>query len=105
RLRRLPLVPRDGARVVRGRADGGADERAVRKREGRPRGASRPRRAVHGRGRDADGSRWLADDRVPDAGGRAVLRGHVLPARAAAWSAELPADPGGGGGGLPGSPR
>ncbi len=36
RLRRLPLVPCDGARVVRGRVDGGGDERALRQRQGRP---------------------------------------------------------------------
>ena len=51
RLRRLPLVPRHGARVVRGRDDGGADERALRQRQGRSRGAARRRRALHGRGR------------------------------------------------------
>ena len=38
-LRRLPLVPRAGARVVRGRRDGRADERAVRQRQDRPRGS------------------------------------------------------------------
>ena len=40
RLQRLPLVPRDGARVVRGRRDRGADEPALRQREGRSRGAA-----------------------------------------------------------------
>src|SRR5215831_5269522 len=35
RLRGLPLVPRDGARVVRGPGDRGGDERALREREGR----------------------------------------------------------------------
>ena len=49
RLQRLPLVPRDGARVVRERGDRGADERALRQRQGRPRGAARRRRALHGR--------------------------------------------------------
>ena len=49
RVRRLPLVPRDGARVVRGRRDGRAHERALRLDQGRPRGAPRPRRHLHGR--------------------------------------------------------
>ena len=90
RLRRLPLVPRDGARVVRGRVDGGGDERALRQRQGRPRGAPRPRRGLHGGGRGAVGARRLADDRLPDARRRAVLRRHLLPARAPARDAELP---------------
>ena len=68
RLRRLPLVPRDGARVVRGRGDRRADERALRQRQGRPRGAARPRRALHGGRRRADRPRRLADDRLPHAG-------------------------------------
>ena len=42
-----------------------------------------PRRALHGRGRGADRARRLADDGVPHSRGRAVLRRHVLPARAA----------------------
>src|SRR5690349_24257491 len=41
RLRGMPLVSRDGARVVRGPADGARDERALRQRQGRPRGAAR----------------------------------------------------------------
>ena len=67
RLRRLPLVPRDGARVVRGRSDGAADERAVRERQGRPRGAPRRRRGLHGGGRCAHRPGRLADDRLPHA--------------------------------------
>ena len=62
----------------------------LREREGRPRGAARRRRALHGRGRRADRARRLADDRVPHARGRAVLRRHLLPAGAAARAAELP---------------
>ena len=67
RLQRLPLVPRDGARVVRGRGDGGADERALRQRQGRPRGAARRRRALHGRDRLDDRPGRLADDGLPHA--------------------------------------
>src|SRR5205814_6641739 len=40
RLRGVPLVSRDGARVVRGRRDGAADERPLRQREGGSRGAA-----------------------------------------------------------------
>ena len=36
RLRRLPLVPRHGARKLRGRSHRGGDERAVRQHQGRP---------------------------------------------------------------------
>src|SRR5580765_1911921 len=50
RLRGVPLVPRDGARVVRGRGDGGADERALREREGRPRATAGRGWGLHGRG-------------------------------------------------------
>src|SRR6267378_2272162 len=48
RLLLLPLVSRDGARVLRGPGHGGADERGLRVREGRPRGAPGRRRALHG---------------------------------------------------------
>ena len=40
RVRRVPLVPRHGARVVRGPRGRGVLQRAVRRGEGRPRGAS-----------------------------------------------------------------
>ena len=84
RVRRLPLVPRHGARVVRGPGDRGPDERRLRLRQGRPRGAARRRRRLHGGDPGADRSRRLADDRVPHPAGPAVLRRHVLPAGAAA---------------------
>ena len=41
---RLPLVPRDGTRVLRRRRDRGVPQRALRRDQGRPRGASRRRR-------------------------------------------------------------
>ena len=84
RLCRLPLVPRDGARVLRGRAHRARDERELRLHQGRPRGAARPRLGLHGRGRRPDRAWRLADDRLPAAERRAVLRRHLLPARAAA---------------------
>ena len=91
RLLGLPLVPRDGARVLRERRDRRADERALRVREGRPRGAPGRRRDLHGRGAGDDRPRRLAAERVPDARRRAVLRRHLLPARAAPGDAELAA--------------
>src|SRR4051794_25832645 len=87
RLRRVPLVPRDGARVLRGPGGGLADERVVRVHQGGPRGAPGRRRDLHGRGAGDDGFWRLAAQRLPDACGRAVLRGHLLPAAAAARAA------------------
>src|SRR5664280_1061073 len=84
RLRRLPLVPRDGARVLRGLVGGRDHERRLRQRQGRPGGAAGRRRGLHGGvAGDARPGR-LADDRVPDPGRGAVLLRHVLPAAAPA---------------------
>ena len=58
-------------------------QRALRGDQGRPRGASRGRRRVHGRRRRLHPEPRLAADRLRDPGRRAVLRRHVLPARAA----------------------
>ena len=91
RLLGLPLVPRDGARVLRGPADRRADERALRVREGRPRGAPGRRRDLHGRAAGDDRPRRLAAERVPAPRRRAVLRRHLLPAAAAPGHAELAA--------------
>ena len=55
------------------------DERPVREREGRPRGAARRRRDLHGRGAGAHRPRRLADDGVPHARRPPVLRRHLLP--------------------------
>ena len=105
RLQLVPLVPRDGARVVRGRGHRGVDERALRQRQGRPRGAARRRRRLHGRHAGDDGPRRLADDRLPDSRGRAVLRGHVLPAGAEARDASFRAGADRGRGGVARAPR
>src|SRR4051812_11785936 len=75
RLRGVPLVPCDGARVVRGSGGRFADERLVRLREGRPRGAPGRRRDLHGGHPGDDRPGRLAAERLPDAGGRAVLGG------------------------------
>ena len=75
RLLGVPLVPRDGARVVRGPRDGRADERPVRLHQGRPRGAARHRRASAWRPCQAltgHGGWPLNTFLTP--GGRAVLR-------------------------------
>ena len=68
-----------------------ADERALRLRQGGPRGAARPRRHLHGRhaGHEPRAGR-LADDGVPHAGAGAVLRGHLFPARRPLRPARLP---------------
>ncbi len=62
RLLGLPLVPRDGARVLRGPRDGGDDQRALRPDQGRPRGAARRRRHLHGGGAGNDRPGRLAAD-------------------------------------------
>ena len=67
RLRGVPLVPRHGARVLRGRRGRRVDERLVRVRQGRPRGAPGRRRDLHGRRAGDDRPRRLAAERVPDA--------------------------------------
>ena len=98
RVRGLPLVPRDGARVVRGRADRGADERRLRQRQGGPGGAAGRRRGLHGGDPGHDRRRRLADDLLPHPGRGAVLLRDLLPAAA------VPPAAGGGRGGLAGPP-
>ena len=71
-------------------------ERALRQRQGRPRGAPRRRRPLHG-GRAGDQRPGrLADDRLPRPRGSPVLRRHLLPARRQPRDAELPDGDGGG---------
>lgn len=96
RVQQLSLVPRHGPRVLRGPAHRRLPQRALRQRQGRPRGTPRRRRRLHG-GR-AGGHRpgWLAHDRVSHAGCRALLLRDLLPARAPPRHALLPAGAGGG---------
>jgi hypothetical protein len=89
RLLRVPLVPRDGARVLRGPAHRGFPRRALRLDQGRPRGAPGRRRDLHEGRAGAHGPRRMADERVADAGTRAVLRRDLLPARSPPRTAEL----------------
>ena len=96
RLRRVPLVPRHGARVVRGRGHVGAAERGVRVHQGGPRGAARPGRDLHDGGAGDDRPGRLADERLPHAGGKAVLRRHVLPVGARPRDARVRGCAGGG---------
>ena len=85
RLLGMSLVPRDGARVVRGSARRGGDERRLRQHQGRPRGAarSRPDLPDGACAHDAALGRLAADD-VPDAGRRAVFRREPISRRRAA---------------------
>ena len=91
RLRRLPLVPRHGARELRGRGGRGGDERAVRQHQGRPRGAARHRRHLHARPAQPGRAGRLAAHHVPRQRGEPVLGRHLLPAGAALRPARLPA--------------
>ena len=56
-------------------------QRALRRDQGRPRGAARRRRGLHDRDPGDDRPGRLADDGVHDPGRRAVLHRHLLPAR------------------------
>ena len=91
RLRRLPLVPRDGARELRGRGDRARDERAVRQHQGRSRGAAGHRSDLHGGAACAGRAGRLAADHVPHARRRADVRRHLLAARAALGPPLVPA--------------
>ena len=93
RLRGLPLVSRDGTRVVRARAHGALPQRPLRVDQGRPRGTSRSRSGLHGRGPVDDRRRRLADVGVPDPRRPPVLRRDLLPRRAAPRDALVPPGP------------
>ncbi len=77
RLRRLPLVPCDGAREFRGPRDRGGDERAVRQHQSRPRGAARHRPDLHGGAAPSRASR--AAGRSPCSSRRAANRCGAAP--------------------------
>ena len=91
RLRRLPLVPRDGARVVRERRNGAPHERVVRQHQSRPRGAAGHRPHLYDRAPCARPAGRLAAHHVPVARRQADDRRHLLAARAALWPALVPA--------------
>ncbi len=81
RRRVVPLVPRDGRRVVRGSGRRRDLEPPVRVREGGSRRAPRRGRPLSARRSGTYRARRLAAHCVPDSRGRGVLRGHVFPAR------------------------
>ncbi len=91
RLRRLPLVPRDGARVVRERRDGSSHERAVRQHQSRSRRAAGHRPHLYDRAPCAGPAGRLAAHHVPVARRQADDRRDLLAARAALWPALVPA--------------
>ncbi len=74
RLLRLPLVPRDGSRVVRESRDRRTHERPLRQHQGRPGGASRPRPDLHDGRPDDHRQRRMADERLPHPGSEALPR-------------------------------
>lgn len=74
----MPLVSRDGARIVQQRGDRRDHKRALRLDQGGPRGTARRRPGVHDVRAGDDGERRLADERVADAGSQAVLSRNVL---------------------------
>ncbi len=90
RLLDLPLVPRHGARDVLGSGARLASERGVRRDQGRPRGAPGGRCGPHHRGRRLHGSARLAAQRLHDARGPHLPRGHLLAARAARRAPVVP---------------
>ena len=81
RLLGLPLVPRDGPRVVRGRRRRRRAQRRFREHQGRPRGTPRRRRRLHGGGPGRHRLGRLADERLPHPRRSPLLRRHLLPAR------------------------
>ena len=89
RLLDLPLVPRDGARVVREPGDRRRAQPRLRVDQGRSRGAARRRSRLHGVRAGDDRLRRLADERVPHARAEAVLRRHLLSADVAVGPARL----------------
>ena len=80
RLLHLPLVPRHGAPVVRGRGHRRGHERAFRERQDRPRGTARRGPHLHERRAGGDRLGRLADVGVPHAAAASVLRRHLLSA-------------------------
>src|ERR1700733_13665271 len=85
RLRRLPLVPRDGARVVRERRHRPSHERAVRQYQSGPRGAAGHRPHLYDGAPCARPAGRLAAHHVLISRRQADDRRDLLAARAALW--------------------
>ena len=94
RLQRVPLVPRDGARVLRESRHRGLPAGALHQRQGRPRATPRRGFPLHASGAADDGQRWLATHSLPDSRGRPLLRRNLFPARAPARHAWISRTPG-----------
>ena len=90
RRRLVPLVPRHGRRVVRGPSARRVPERPLHLRQGGPGRAARRGRALPAGDPGAHPAGRLAAHRVPDAGGRGVLRRDLLSARRRARAARVP---------------
>ena len=78
-LRGLPLVPRDGARKLRGRRHRRRHERPVREHQSRSRGAAGHRPDLHVGAASSGRAGRLAADDVSDAEGRAGMGRDVFP--------------------------
>src|SRR6266849_233245 len=106
RVLRLPLVPRDGARVLRGPGGGRGDESPVRQREGGPGGASGSRSGLSARAPDArPATGRLAAHHVPHARRRAFFRWYLFPQGAALQPSGISAAPRARRADLPRAPR
>ena len=105
RLLDVPLVPRDGAGILRERRHRACIERALRVDQGRPRGAPGCRPCLHDVRAGHDRIRRVADERLADAGAEAVLRRHVLSALVEMGQARVCRDPAGDHPGVAGRPR
>ena len=91
RVRRLPLVPRHGARVVRGRRGGRRRQRRTSSpSRSTARSAPTSTPSTWPRRPGPDGPRRVADDLLPHARRRAVLRRHLPTQAAAALPARQP---------------
>ena len=93
RLFDVPLVPRDGARVVREPGDRRHPESRFHLDQSRSRRAARRRSRLHDVRAGDDRIGRLADERVADARSEAVLRRHLFPARRAVGQAGISGDP------------
>jgi len=85
----VSLVPRDGARVVRGSQDRRPDERALRQHQGRSAGAARCRRGLSEGDPDDGRVGRMAADGLPDAAAGTFLRGDLFSAAGPVWTAGL----------------
>ncbi len=84
-LLHLPLVPRDGARVLFQSSDRRIAEPFVRFRQGRSRRTSGHRQRVHELRRGIHWKWRVADERLLDSRSKAILRRNVFPTGGQVW--------------------